>query len=53
MEAEDPAAQEMAVHAMDLTEPATVAVIRGHAWEADEEATMKLILRDSERDLFR
>jgi coenzyme F420-0:L-glutamate ligase / coenzyme F420-1:gamma-L-glutamate ligase len=30
-----------------------VAVIRGHAWEPDEEATMKLILRDSERDLFR
>jgi coenzyme F420-0:L-glutamate ligase / coenzyme F420-1:gamma-L-glutamate ligase len=30
-----------------------VAVIRGHAWEADEEATMKIILRDSERDLFR
>jgi coenzyme F420-0:L-glutamate ligase / coenzyme F420-1:gamma-L-glutamate ligase len=30
-----------------------VAVIRGHAWEVDEEATMKIILRDSERDLFR
>ena len=30
-----------------------VAVIRGHGWEPDEEATMKLILRDSERDLFR
>ncbi|MFN0148405.1 MAG: coenzyme F420-0:L-glutamate ligase [Dehalococcoidia bacterium] len=30
-----------------------VAVIRGHAWETDEAATMKLVLRDSERDLFR
>jgi coenzyme F420-0:L-glutamate ligase/coenzyme F420-1:gamma-L-glutamate ligase len=30
-----------------------VAVIRGHAWERDEEATMKLVLRESERDLFR
>jgi coenzyme F420-0:L-glutamate ligase/coenzyme F420-1:gamma-L-glutamate ligase len=30
-----------------------VAVIRGYAWEPDDEATMKLILRESERDLFR
>ena len=30
-----------------------VAVIRGHAWERDEEATMRLVLRESERDLFR
>jgi coenzyme F420-0:L-glutamate ligase/coenzyme F420-1:gamma-L-glutamate ligase len=30
-----------------------VAVIRGHRWEPDEEATMKLVLRESERDLFR
>lgn len=30
-----------------------VAVIRGFEWEADEEATMKLVLRESERDLFR
>ncbi|MGD9933030.1 MAG: coenzyme F420-0:L-glutamate ligase [Dehalococcoidia bacterium] len=30
-----------------------VAVIRGHKWERDEEATMKLVLRESERDLFR
>jgi len=30
-----------------------VAVIRGHAWEVDEEATMATVLRDSERDLFR
>jgi coenzyme F420-0:L-glutamate ligase/coenzyme F420-1:gamma-L-glutamate ligase len=30
-----------------------VAVIRGHAWERDDEATMKLVLRESERDLFR
>lgn len=29
------------------------AVIRGFGWEPDNEATMKLILRDSERDLFR
>jgi len=29
------------------------AVVRGHAWERDEEATMKLVLRESERDLFR
>ncbi|MEX2080828.1 MAG: coenzyme F420-0:L-glutamate ligase [Dehalococcoidia bacterium] len=30
-----------------------VAIIRGFAWEADEEATMQDIIRDSERDLFR
>ncbi len=30
-----------------------VAIIRGHAWEPDDEATMKLVLRESERDLFR
>ncbi len=30
-----------------------VAVIRGHQWDRDEEATMKLVLRESERDLFR
>jgi len=29
------------------------AVIRGHQWERDEAATMQLIIRDSERDLFR
>ncbi|MEX1104513.1 MAG: coenzyme F420-0:L-glutamate ligase [Dehalococcoidia bacterium] len=29
------------------------AVIRGLTWERDEEATMQLIIRDSERDLFR
>jgi coenzyme F420-0:L-glutamate ligase/coenzyme F420-1:gamma-L-glutamate ligase len=30
-----------------------VAVIRGYPWEHDEEATMRSIIRDSERDLFR
>jgi coenzyme F420-0:L-glutamate ligase/coenzyme F420-1:gamma-L-glutamate ligase len=30
-----------------------VAVVRGFQWERDEEATMQLIIRDSERDLFR
>lgn len=30
-----------------------VAVIRGFAWTADEEATMRSILRDSANDLFR
>ncbi len=30
-----------------------VAVIRGHPWERDDEATMRLVIRDSERDLFR
>ena len=30
-----------------------VAVIRGFAWERDETATMKSVLRESERDLFR
>ncbi len=30
-----------------------VAVIRGHAWERDDEATMRSVIRDSERDLFR
>lgn len=29
------------------------AVIRGLPWQADEEATMQLIIRESERDLFR
>jgi len=30
-----------------------VAIIRGYHWEPNEEATMKLVLRESERDLFR
>jgi coenzyme F420-0:L-glutamate ligase/coenzyme F420-1:gamma-L-glutamate ligase len=30
-----------------------VAVIRGYQWERDDEATMRLIQRDTERDLFR
>ncbi|MFN0095470.1 MAG: coenzyme F420-0:L-glutamate ligase [Dehalococcoidia bacterium] len=30
-----------------------VAVIRGYAWERNEEATMRGVIRDSERDLFR
>jgi coenzyme F420-0:L-glutamate ligase/coenzyme F420-1:gamma-L-glutamate ligase len=30
-----------------------VAIIRGFSWDVDEEATMKLVLRESERDLFR
>jgi coenzyme F420-0:L-glutamate ligase/coenzyme F420-1:gamma-L-glutamate ligase len=30
-----------------------VAVIRGHQWERDEQATMRSVIRDSERDLFR
>jgi coenzyme F420-0:L-glutamate ligase/coenzyme F420-1:gamma-L-glutamate ligase len=30
-----------------------VAVIRGHAWEVDEAATMASVLRDSEKDVFR
>ncbi|MCL6645706.1 MAG: coenzyme F420-0:L-glutamate ligase, partial [Dehalococcoidia bacterium] len=29
------------------------AVVRGLPWERDEEATMQLIIRESERDLFR
>lgn len=29
------------------------AVIRGLSWERDEEATMQLVIRESERDLFR
>lgn len=29
------------------------AVIRGLSWEQDEEATMQLVIRESERDLFR
>ena len=29
------------------------AIIRGHAWEPDDSATMQSIIRDSERDLFR
>mgnify|MGYP000687023796 CR=1 FL=1 len=30
-----------------------VAVVRGLPWERDEQATMQLIIRESERDLFR
>jgi coenzyme F420-0:L-glutamate ligase / coenzyme F420-1:gamma-L-glutamate ligase len=30
-----------------------VGVVRGFAWEADDDATMQVIIRDSERDLFR
>ncbi|MDX2381845.1 MAG: coenzyme F420-0:L-glutamate ligase [Acidimicrobiia bacterium] len=30
-----------------------VAVIRGHEWATDDEATMAPVLRDAERDLFR
>lgn len=30
-----------------------VAVIRGHEWERDDDATMAPVLRDSEKDLFR
>jgi coenzyme F420-0:L-glutamate ligase/coenzyme F420-1:gamma-L-glutamate ligase len=30
-----------------------VAVVRGRSWEADDEATMAPVLRDSEKDLFR
>ncbi len=30
-----------------------VAVIRGHHWAADDDATMAPVLRDAERDLFR
>lgn len=30
-----------------------VAVIRGYTWERDDEATMRSVIRDSERDLFR
>lgn len=30
-----------------------VAVIRGHSWEPDDDATIAPVLRDSERDLFR
>ena len=30
-----------------------VAVIRGYAWEPNEDASMRSIIRDSERDLFR
>jgi coenzyme F420-0:L-glutamate ligase/coenzyme F420-1:gamma-L-glutamate ligase len=30
-----------------------VALIRGYAWDTDDEATMAPVLRDSERDLFR
>ncbi|MEJ5221958.1 MAG: hypothetical protein WHT63_08135 [Tepidiforma sp.] len=32
---------------------APAAVIRGLPWQPDEEATMQLIIRESERDLFR
>jgi len=30
-----------------------VGVIRGVAWEPDETASMRSVIRDSERDLFR
>jgi coenzyme F420-0:L-glutamate ligase/coenzyme F420-1:gamma-L-glutamate ligase len=30
-----------------------VAVIRGYAWERNDDASMRSIIRDSERDLFR
>jgi coenzyme F420-0:L-glutamate ligase/coenzyme F420-1:gamma-L-glutamate ligase len=30
-----------------------VAIVRGHSWDADDEATMAPVLRDSEKDLFR
>jgi len=30
-----------------------VAVIRGHTWQPDEAATMRNVIRESERDLFR
>lgn len=30
-----------------------VAVVRGHSWKADDEATMAPVLRDTEKDLFR
>lgn len=30
-----------------------VAVVRGHRWEADDDASMAPVLRDSEKDLFR
>jgi coenzyme F420-0:L-glutamate ligase/coenzyme F420-1:gamma-L-glutamate ligase len=30
-----------------------VAVIRGHAWQPDEAASMRSVIRESERDLFR
>ncbi len=30
-----------------------VAVARGYEWETDESASMKLVIRDSDRDLFR
>jgi coenzyme F420-0:L-glutamate ligase/coenzyme F420-1:gamma-L-glutamate ligase len=30
-----------------------VAVVRGYEWETDESASMKLVIRDSDRDLFR
>jgi coenzyme F420-0:L-glutamate ligase / coenzyme F420-1:gamma-L-glutamate ligase len=30
-----------------------VAVVRGHVWEVDDDASMAPVLRDSERDLFR
>jgi coenzyme F420-0:L-glutamate ligase/coenzyme F420-1:gamma-L-glutamate ligase len=30
-----------------------VAVIRGHRWQPDDEATIAPVLRDQSRDLFR
>jgi coenzyme F420-0:L-glutamate ligase/coenzyme F420-1:gamma-L-glutamate ligase len=30
-----------------------VAIVRGHSWDVDDEATMAPVLRDSEKDLFR
>ena len=30
-----------------------IAVVRGHAWQPDDEATMRPVIREPERDLFR
>ena len=30
-----------------------VAVIRGYAWQRDDDASMKPVIREAERDLFR
>ena len=30
-----------------------VAIVRGYAWEPDEEATLASVIRDPSRDLFR
>ena len=30
-----------------------VAVVRGHVWEPDDDATIAPVLRDQSRDLFR